>query len=45
VQAGVAVRRSDEADDGREVDQRGAAPVHGDVGEQAMLDLVPLARP
>ena len=36
--------RADETDDGREVDERRAAPVHRDVPEQAVLDLVPLAR-
>src|SRR5215210_3256947 len=44
VQAGAAVGRADQADDGREIDERGAPPVHRDMREQAMLDLVPLAR-
>ena len=39
-----AVRRANQAYDGREVHERGPSPVHGDVGEQAMLDLIPLAR-
>ena len=39
-----AVRRANQAHDGREVHERRAAPVHRDVREQAMLDLVPLAR-
>src|SRR5215217_2540895 len=37
-------RRADETDDRRQVHQRGAPPVHRDVGEQPVLDLVPLAR-
>ena len=34
---------SDETDDRGQAGQRFAAPVHGDVGKQSMLDLVPLA--
>ena len=41
-QTGPAVRRSNQAHDRREVDERRAAPIHRDVGEQAVLDLVPL---
>src|SRR5688572_24725879 len=44
VQARAAVSRTDETDDRREIDERGAPPVHRDMREQAMLDLVPLAR-
>src|SRR5215203_4318960 len=44
MQARATVRRTDETDDGREIDERGAAPVHRDVREQTVLDLVPLAR-
>ena len=32
-------------DDGGETDERGTAPIRGDVREEAMFDLVPLARP
>jgi len=39
------VRRGNQADNGRETHERGPAPVHRDVGEEAMFDLVPLARP
>ena len=37
-------RRGYQADDHRQAYQRLAAPVRADVGEQAVLDLVPLAR-
>ena len=43
-EARPAVRGSDEAHNGRQVNERGAAPVHRDMRKQAMLDLVPLAR-
>ena len=36
--------RGDQVDDHLVTDQRLAAPVHADVGEQAVLDFVPLAR-
>src|SRR6185437_210407 len=36
-------RRADELNDDLMTDQRLAPPVHGDEGEQAMLDLVPFA--
>jgi len=36
-------RGSDEAHDGGEAHQGLASPVHGDVGEEAVLDLIPLA--
>lgn len=32
---------ANEADDRRQVDQRPAAPVHGDVGKKPMLDFIP----
>jgi hypothetical protein len=38
------VRRGNQADNGGETHERRAAPVHGDVREEAMLDFVPLAR-
>ena len=41
-QARPAVGGPDETDDRREVDERRAPAVHGDVREQAVLDLVPL---
>ena len=41
-QAGAAMRRPDEADDGRDVHERRAPPIHRDVREEAVLDLVPL---
>lgn len=44
VQAGAAVGRTDETDDRRQIDERRAPPVHRDVREQAVLDLVPFAR-
>src|SRR5712692_6612250 len=44
-EAGPTVRRSNQAHDGGEVNQRRAAPVHRNVRKQPMLDLVPLARP
>src|ERR1035437_8501583 len=43
-ESGPTVRRTNQAHDGGQVDERRAAPVHGDVREQPMLDLVPLAR-
>ena len=39
-----AVGGSDEADDGGEVDERRAAPIHRNVREETVLDFVPLAR-
>src|SRR5262245_66397514 len=42
--ARVTVRGSNQADNDSETDQRGPAPVHRDVREEAMFDLVPLAR-
>lgn len=43
-QSGATVRGADQAHDGGEVDQWRPAPVHRDVGEEAMFDPVPLAR-
>ena len=43
-QTGPTVGRSNQAHDGGEVHERRAAPVHRDVREQPVLDLVPLAR-
>ena len=37
-------RPADQVDHRGQTDQRLASPVHGDIGEQAMLDAVPLAR-
>src|SRR5262245_51356773 len=44
-ETGPAVRRGNQADDGSETDEGCAAPIHGDVREEAMFDFVPLARP
>ena len=43
-ESGPTVRRANEAHDRGQVDEWGAAPIHRDVREQPMLDLVPLAR-
>jgi hypothetical protein len=43
LEAFVGRRRSDQLDDHRATDQRLAAPVLGDEGEEPMLDTVPLA--
>src|SRR4051812_30222364 len=43
LQAGVGRRGADELDDDLMADQWFATPVHGDEGEQAMLNPVPLA--
>lgn len=42
-EAGVCGRRGDELDDDLAADERLAAPVLGDIGEEAVLDLVPFA--
>ena len=36
-------RRTDQMDHRRQTDQGLAAPIHGDIGEQTMLDAVPFA--
>jgi len=43
-QSGTTVRGTDQAHDGGEADQGRPAPVHRNVGEEAMFDPVPLAR-
>ena len=43
-ESGPTVRRANEAHDRGQVDEWGAAPIHRDVREHPMLDLVPLAR-
>ncbi len=43
-QAGLGLRGTDQVDDRRQVFQRAALPGAGDVAEQAVFDLVPLAR-
>ena len=43
-QSGAGRGGADEVDDDLMAGERGASPVHRDVGEQAVLDLVPLAR-
>jgi len=43
VQAAAAPRRADQTHDRGEVHERRAAPVHRNVREEAMLELVPLA--
>ena len=42
-QPGLGPGRGDEVDDGHQAGQRPSAPVGADVGEQPVLDLVPLA--
>src|SRR5574341_329231 len=44
-EACVGGRCPDKVDDDLMADQRAATPVHADVGEQSVLDLVPLAGP
>jgi hypothetical protein len=43
MQAGLGSRVADELDDGLVIDQGSCAPVLGDMAEEAVLDLVPLA--
>jgi len=43
-QAGLGRGLPDEAHDRHEIDERFAAPVHGDVGREPTFDLVPRAR-
>src|SRR5437667_9997665 len=42
-EAGATVRGADQTHDGGEVDQGRPAPVHRDMGKEAMFDPVPLA--
>src|SRR5437773_8392991 len=44
-ESGPGLRGADEIDDGFIVHERAAAPVQADEREEAMLDLVPFARP
>ena len=43
-ESGPTVRRANQAHDRGQVDERCTAPIHVDVRERPMLDLVPLAR-